>query len=107
MMLDPGQYDARVTLQSPPTGQNAYGEPSGTWTDADTTWAKATPTAGLEAIHAGADAPAYELKLRLRYRSDVTTAWRVVWSGRTYEITGLADLGGRGEELVLTCKAIG
>jgi SPP1 family predicted phage head-tail adaptor len=44
--------------------------------------------------------------VRMRYRSDVTTAHRLAWDSKTLQIHGVADTDGRRRELLLTCSEI-
>lgn len=46
------------------------------------------------------------LVFRIRYRSSVTTQCRVCWSGRTFEILNVNDVGLLHVEMLLTCREV-
>jgi SPP1 family predicted phage head-tail adaptor len=92
-----GQYKDFITIQQPPTAQDAAGQPTGAWTDFCTGWADIRNLSGLETLRANADASIVRVSIRLRgYRTDLTAAMRVVCGSDVYRITAvLPDKAGR------------
>ena len=105
-MLPAGLMNQRVTIQSPPTGEDALGQRIGTWSDLATVWAQALPLRGLEKQTADSTQTGAVVKFRLRYRSDITAAMRVTWRGVTYSIVGdPIDVDGARHTTELVCSS--
>lgn len=101
-----GQLSSQVQLQSPPAAQDTVGDPSGAWTVVATVWADIKHLSGLESLKSGADTSVVKASIRIRWRSDVTAAMRVVWGSTTYGINAvLPDAHRRWVDLV--CEVIG
>lgn len=97
-----GSLDRRVTLRRPVTTDNAYGEPAPAWTDVATVWAKVVQGAAGEVMARGV-AARVDVLFRIRWRTDVTTAWRIVHGADTYDIQSIAEVGRReGLEILAT-----
>ena len=105
-MIPAGHLRHRVTLQSPTVTRDAYGAETVTWADQATVWAACLPLSGREYLAARAEVAETLIKVRIRWRADVSTTCRVVWEGRTYVIEAALDTLGRHEELVLMCKEV-
>lgn len=75
-----------VTIQQLETGQDAAGQPSTDWETVCSTLANIRHLSGLEAIKAGAETSVVKASIRVRRRTDVTAAMRVVHGSTTYEI---------------------
>jgi len=105
-MIPAGKLRHRVTLQSKGTTRDTYGGETITWVDLATVWADCSPLSGREYLAARVEVAETIIKIRIRWRADVSTTTRAVWDGRTYDIEAALDTGGRHEELVLMCKAV-
>jgi SPP1 family predicted phage head-tail adaptor len=105
-MLSAGRLRHRVTLQSKSASRDTYGGETITWADLATVWADCSPLSGREYLAARAEVAETLIKIRIRWRADVSTTTRAVWEGRAYDIEAALDTGGRHEELVLMCKAV-
>jgi len=105
-MLSAGRLRHRVTLQSKSVTRDAYGGETVTWVDIATVWAECLPLSGREYLAARAEVAETLIKIRIRWRADVSTTCRAVWEGRNYDIEAALDSGGRHEELMLMCKAV-
>ena len=99
-----GDFDQRVTLQSRNTAKDAYGQDTITWTDVCTVWAQVQALRGREFFAAAQVQQEQTVKVRIRYRSDVLTTWRLVWQGRNHDITGAIPVG-RNDMLEIMCLA--
>jgi SPP1 family predicted phage head-tail adaptor len=105
-MLSAGRLRHRVTLQSKSASRDGYGGETITWVDLATVWADCSPLSGREYLAARVEVAETLIKIRIRWRADVSTTCRAVWEGRAYDIEAAFDTGGRHEELVLMCKAV-
>jgi SPP1 family predicted phage head-tail adaptor len=97
-----GNLDQRVTLQSRSVTTDAFGQDTITWVDIATVWAQCQAVRGREFFAAAQVQQEQTIKVRIRYRSDVTQLTRLVWQGRAYDITGVVPVG-RKEMLELMC----
>jgi SPP1 family predicted phage head-tail adaptor len=104
--MNAGRLSHRVTLQTKAVSRDAYGGETVTWADIATVWAECAPLSGREYLAARAEVAETILKIRIRWRADVSTTCRAVWEWRAYDIEAALDTGGRHEELVLMCKEI-
>jgi len=81
-----GTLNIRVTIQSPATGQDEYGQPLAGWTDAATVWAAIRDLKGAQYIAAQATQNQVESKITIRYRPGITSSMRVVHGADVYDI---------------------
>lgn len=101
--MDPGKLKDLITIQQPPTGQDAWGQPLLDWTDLVDVWADVRFPNGLETIKADASQAKVQASIRIRWRTDITAGMRVVHAGRVMNIT--AVLPGNTRQFVdLTCE---
>ena len=105
-MLNSGDLDQRVTVQIPSSSVDALGQRVETWTDVCTVWAQATPLRGREWFAAGAMQSEAAVRFRLRYRTDVTGAMRLVWRSVPHAIVAEPiDVDGGRHTLEHMCSA--
>lgn len=103
--MTPRSLNARVTLQSPPTGTDAAGDPSGSWTTVATVGADIRHPGGLEAIRAGADTSVVKASIRIRHRTGMTAGWRVVFGTQIYDVKAVLP-DARKRHLDLLCEVV-
>lgn len=107
-VLNAGELDQRLTLQSPAGTPDALGQVPPGWTDVATVWGSATPLRGRELEAAAAMQSDAVVRFRIRWRSDVTRAWRVLWRGVAYAIVSdPIDVRGQRCALELMCSTAG
>jgi len=99
-----GDLRRQITLQSRSTTRDTFGEPALTWTNVATVWAAITPLSGRELELAQAMNSEISHQVQIRYRSDVTSAMRVVYQGRYFNILSVMDVEMRHRELQLMCS---
>lgn len=99
-----GSLDERVTLQQPVTVRDSYGQETVTWQAVATVWAGVQALRGREYFAAAAVQRELTVKVRLRYRADVVSTWRLVHRGTAYNIEAVIPVGRR-EWLELMCNA--
>jgi len=103
--MSAGEFDRRVTLQSPAQVQNAYGEAVPTWTTVATVWAKRLGAKGRETYAAGHDLALVDEVFQIRYSATVspcTAKWRLLFNSKTYNIASAVEVGRR-ELIAITC----
>lgn len=99
--VNPGELNKRVWLQNPVT--NAAGE--ATWQNSlgNKVWANIQPLTGREIFQAQQVYPEADTLITIRYRLNVTTAMRVLYGTRTYDIKDVNDVEERHRRIDLTC----
>src|SRR5689334_20690008 len=105
-MIRAGKLRHRVTIQSLVAGspqQKPSGEPDVAWTDLVTCWASVEPLKGRELFAAQEHHSEIEVRIRIRYRSGISSAMRVVFEGKYYNIAATLDPDIRHRELELLC----
>lgn len=100
-----GQLNCRVTLQSPVTGTDSIGQPVNGWQEIGPVWASIRFLNGLESIKAGAQSSIAKASIRIRYRSDLTTAMRVLHGARIFEIVAVLPDEQKREHVDLVCES--
>ena len=98
-----GAMDRSIRLQQATETRDSRGGVLKVWPDATLTsvprnvevWAKVQPVRTDETF-ASAQLRGVELcDFGVRYRCDVTTAWRIVYGGKTYDILSIVEVGRR------------
>ncbi|RLK45950.1 phage head closure protein [Cupriavidus plantarum] len=94
--MDIGQNNRRITLQRRQAGRKPSGQPVDEWIDVARPWAQILGKNGKSAMAADQEVSTVQYSMRIRYRTDVTAAWRVVVKGAVYDIKAvLPDEEGR------------
>lgn len=82
----------------------------GGWTEAEgtvaTVWARVEPLQGRELsqfMQAGMAAP---IRFTIRYQTGIAGATRILWSGRTFNVTSVTDTDARHVELVILADEV-
>lgn len=98
-----GQLDTLITLLQPTAAQEGtYGSTSTSWASAGDVWAHVVERPGSEGVTADQVVAAKGADIRIRYRADVSSTWRVRIGTRTLRITA-AVMVGRSQWLDLAC----
>lgn len=100
-----GPLDKRITIEAPAAGQDAFGEPSTTWTTVAPMWASLKDLTGREFLAAAAVQNAVQTKITIRYPGNAVTilpGMRVVHGADVYNIE--AVLGQDKVMRVLMCS---
>jgi SPP1 family predicted phage head-tail adaptor len=77
-----------------------------TFTDLATVWASVEPINGREFFAADTVNSEISVRIKIRYRSGIIPAMRIVYSTRTFEIISIIDYMERHTELQLMCKEL-
>ncbi|WP_035061023.1 phage head closure protein [Andreprevotia chitinilytica] len=99
-----GKLNKRITLQRRSAGKDEYGAPLNRWESLTPIWADIRFTSGKEAIAAGAEASTAAASIRIRYRTGITAAMRVVYGTMILNIKAVLPDLARKEYLDLVCE---
>lgn len=89
-----GQLHERVSLLRATRTRDAAGQPTMAWEAFATAWAAARPQGGSEAPgDAGAQRSEQAVEFTVRFREDLDTTCRILWRGRTFDLTSVAPAG--------------
>jgi SPP1 family predicted phage head-tail adaptor len=109
--MDSRRLNRKVLLQQLVGTQDEAGQPVTTWENLIATgdgkvWANIKHLSGVETIKSEAPTSVVKVSIRIRYRTDVTAAIRVVHGSTTYEIKAvMPDEAGR-QHLDLACEVV-
>lgn len=101
-----GTLNSLVTIQSPQAGQDAIGQPLAGWVTLAQVWADVRHGNGLEVVKAGAPTAVVKASIRIRRRTDVTNAMRVLVGTTPYEIEAVIQDESRRVFTDLVCKVV-
>lgn len=101
-----GKLNRKVTLQSPGTTQDAYGDSIAGWVTLATVWAHVRYLNGIESIKADATAAIAKASIRIRFRTDVTADMRVMLGATVFQITAVLPDEAKREHVDLVCEVL-
>lgn len=105
-MIAAGELRERVTLQKKNvSGKDAMGGEIFSFSEVATVWAKAMPVGGREIFAAQQLHAETAVRFIVRRRDDVAPEWRLIWEGKTFDITYVAPLPQDTDALELTAVA--
>lgn len=104
--MDFGKLNSRITIRQQSMTQDAIGQPVQTWTTLATVWANIRHMNGVESIKANADTSIVKASVRIRRRTDVTSAMLVEHGATTYEIKAVLPDEENRERLDLLCEVV-
>lgn len=100
--LAAGDLRQRIAIETPTATQDAAGQPIRTWatlSGCSSLPAKVESVTGGESIRGRNVAAEAQLAVTIRYRTDITTAMRVVYDAQRYGIVRASDPYGDQREL--------
>ena len=101
-----GQMNQRVAIKQLAETTDVGPGKTVAWSTLDTVWAQVEPVNADEQIQGQGQASTADYRVRLRYRSDLTPAHRLLWDGKTLQILGVLLEGGAKRYLNLRCGEI-
>lgn len=104
--MNAGSLNRPVTIQYLTGGADALGQRVETWSTFAATWANIRFLNGVETAKAGIEQSIAKASIRIRYRTDITAAMRVVYHGITYQINAVLPDEAKREFVDLSCEAI-
>ena len=100
-----GNMRSRITIQTLGGSTDAGGGQTTTWSALDTPiWAHIRPLSGREIQMANAQVGVVTHEIRIRYRTDVTTAHRILLGSRTFNIKVVLNPDDNNQMLLLKCE---
>jgi SPP1 family predicted phage head-tail adaptor len=96
--MRPQQLDRRITLERYGVAYNSDNEPTEAWAALATVWASATPVSDGERVRAAEVGATISMRFQIRYSAavaDLSPKDRIVYDGRTFDITNIKEIGRR------------
>jgi len=101
-----GTLNCLVSIQSRAAGVDEVGQPNGAWTQLAQVWANVRYQRGVEVIKGGAEMSARRVSIKIRRRTDVTSAMRVVYAGTTFEVKAVLPDEEDRKYVYLACEVV-
>lgn len=99
--MNPGKMDRRITIQKRAMTRDATGSTVETWTDESRRiFAEKVKYTGSETVISDADRARDFQQWRIRYRDITPTEHRIVYQGKTYDISSVIEEGRRDSLLI-------
>lgn len=86
-----GELRERVTLQAMASSISGAGDPTYTYTDVATVWARVQPVSASERTEGGRIAATGLYDMTIRYRIGLNSKMRVLWRGRYLAFTDMIN----------------
>jgi len=99
-----GDLRHRVTLESPTKTPDGMGGFITAWTTVVEVFAAIWPVGATEQMEAAQQVMTITHRIRMRYRSDVASSWRVKFGDRYFAIVSRINPNESGKLLDLLCK---
>lgn len=99
--MSAGALNKQITLQSKTETSDGMGGVTETWTDQITTWAEIDPPKSREFYGTGQVQTEIVTRIRIRYRPNVSHAWRVKYGSRYFNITSIVNPDEANQELTI------
>jgi SPP1 family predicted phage head-tail adaptor len=104
--MQSGKLDQVVTLYSPVNSRSGLGDDILTFVSEGDDWADVISVRGEESFVAARMDARRMIKVKLRFRDDIETTWRVRWDGQDYDIKDVDRSERRKGELWLMAQAV-
>lgn len=107
MRVNIGRMNRRITIQYQAgldEDEEANTEPR--WEEFATVWAAISPLRGREYFAAAAVNAETTVRFRIRYRSGVSPAMRVLYNGKKYDIKSVIDVDEGRRQMELMCVEV-
>ena len=104
-----GELRHKARLEDADDSQDVQGTTKLAWSPRSTVWVSVTPISGKERLAAAAVASELTHRVRMRYRSDVTSRMRLVLvnrGNRVLKIVSVVNEGERDRYLELLCREV-
>ncbi len=92
--MESGKLKRPIDLQSPSTTQDAFGQPSSTWTTVASTWASINTITSKEVFALGAGFTSQVThRITVRFNPEVTieAGYRVIYRTRVFQVQAVSD----------------
>ncbi len=99
-----GEMRHRITFQRPVKTDDGHKGHAVAWQDMVTCWASVEPLSGREYFYSHQIKAEITHRVKIRYRTDITTKMRIKHRDRVLEIESILDKKERREELEIFCR---
>ena len=99
-----GRLRNRLVLQSKTYTTDSYGAQIVGWSTQATVWGAIEPLSGKEYLAQQQIQSEIMVRIVIRYRSDITTAWRITNDGLYYDIENILNENSRDRMLTIYCR---
>lgn len=99
-----GDLRQRVDLETPTNTADGMGGQTVAWSTFTTVWAAVWPVSASEQVQAGQQAMTITHRIRIRWRSGVTSDMRVKFGSRYFAIVGIVTPNEIHRQIDLLCK---
>ena len=101
--MNVGKLTRKVMLMRCTETKDAAAEPIRSYANLAEVWASIEPLSVREQIQAQQSQTVYSTRIRIRYLEGLKATDRVLWDGRTFEISSIIDKLERHHEMELLC----
>jgi SPP1 family predicted phage head-tail adaptor len=101
-LINASELRHRVTFQRTKQTEDTAGGFTESWIDIASVWAKIEPVKSYERFVAMQTETHVSHKITIRYNKDVTTAKRMLFDGRVFDITGVVNVNEDNIAMVIT-----
>ena len=109
MNVNPGKFKDKITLQRPAVATkdtDGY-EITTPYVDVLTIWASIMPISSKELLISQQEKTAFDIKVMIRYRTDITSAWKIKQGTKIYDVVGSPiKVNGQNSYLQLMCREV-
>lgn len=98
-----GKLKHRITIQKLTKLKDGFGAQVENWADFKSMWAEVYDRSGNQVFAQNQIQNEKSTRVRIRFRTDITTAMRVVFRGQAYDIQSILDVSGDRKFLELMC----
>lgn len=95
----------RITIQSP-TGNASSMTDSETWSTFAEVYAGVDPLQGKAYFESNRENASVDIRIYIRYLPGITTAMRILFGSRIFEIVSIINIGERNREMHLMCREV-
>ncbi len=106
-MTQAGKLNKRIKISQLVTGSppaDDMGVPNKSWEELDTVWCAIEPLSGREFWAQQQIQSEITVRIRIRYRSDISVGMKGEYSGKTYTFKNIIDYQENHRELWLMCS---
>lgn len=104
--MNAGKLNKRIILQTPTVSTDSELNVSNSWGTFKTVWAAVEPLMGREYLLANSTVPNVSTRFRIRYVAGITTAMRISYGSKFYNITTVIDVNEEHRELILMAAEV-
>lgn len=101
-----GSLNKRIELQASTAVADGMGGQTLTWATSKTVFAAIWPTSAAERVESGQTTLTVTHRIRIRYDSSVSPAWRVKFGTRYFSIVSLVNPNEKNALLDLLCREV-